>query len=140
MRQSKNWIGEKQGRLTVTDELARGRYSRRYLCQCECGEPVVVHAHGLASGTSSCGCLQRERAASSNRTHGESKTRLYSRWTSMLRRSRSTRECVEVVPEWFNWETFRRFIGDIPRGVQLRRVDSSKPFGPHNIAFVKVAT
>lgn len=58
----------------------------------------------------------------------------------MLRRSRSTRENVEVCPEWFNWEVFRRFIGgDIPRGVQLRRVDASKPFGPDNVVLRKVA-
>lgn len=57
--------GMKFGKLTVL-KLGRRSGSGRgsfWLCRCDCGRELEVHAHKLKSGhTKSCGCLQRESA------------------------------------------------------------------------------
>lgn len=57
-----NEIGNRYGRLTV---LSREGSSKKgyatWLCQCDCGEQVVVEGRLLRSGTTcSCGCLARD--------------------------------------------------------------------------------
>lgn len=140
LRKAKNWTGVSQGRLQIGDKLhERGKYGDRYVANCGCGNTTVVEANNLTAGTSSCGCAQRDASRAANQTHGQSNTRLYSRWTTMLRRSRNPRLKVEVIPAWYEWETFKADIGDVPDNTCLKRVDTSKPFGPDNIQIVKVA-
>lgn len=51
-------LGERYGRLVVKEQAER-RY--HYLCECDCGNTVVVSKYNLAAGTSkSCGCLRSE--------------------------------------------------------------------------------
>lgn len=54
-------VGEKFGRLTVT-ELDHKKKSRRYWkCQCDCGNTAVVQEGNLKNGiTKSCGCLRKD--------------------------------------------------------------------------------
>lgn len=59
--------GQKYGRLTVikrADDYIRsnGHHAARWLCKCNCGNYITVLGGNLrrASGTKSCGCLQRE--------------------------------------------------------------------------------
>lgn len=83
--QQKDISGRKFGRLTV---IARDGYisngTRRRLfawkCLCDCGKYARVPVRDLASGhTRSCGCYNRERTSTSNKTHGLSKTPAYAR-------------------------------------------------------------
>lgn len=55
--------GDRFGMLTVLERAEDGpRRQVRYLCQCDCGERVIVRALSLRCGdTKSCGCLRRER-------------------------------------------------------------------------------
>lgn len=60
-------VGKTFGRLTVVryagDENIGKDHNMRWVCECECGEIVIVPSHKLKSGhTRSCGCLQREKA------------------------------------------------------------------------------
>lgn len=61
------------------------------LCRCDCGNEKVILASSLLNhGTRSCGCLNREvakRLCLQNKTHGETKTRLYHVWQGMKRRT-----------------------------------------------------
>lgn len=140
MRKEKNWLWVKQGRLTIVGKLReRGRYGTKWLAGCSCdGRLVTIESAYLASGTSSCGCLQREAATTANTTHGDSKTRLYSRWTSWLRRARKPHSGVAVDLRWYQWERFKKDVGDVPPGVQLRRMDRSRPLGPDNCQLTKL--
>jgi len=59
------------GRLTVIKEdpvpyrAPSGKSTRRWVCLCDCGNQVTVLQNVLTSGHGkSCGCLQREKAAS----------------------------------------------------------------------------
>lgn len=64
----KNEIGNTYGYLTVIERAENTKEGRaRWLCQCRCGNTVVVLGKHLRSGnTKSCGCYQREQAAKSN--------------------------------------------------------------------------
>jgi hypothetical protein len=55
-----NEIGNKYGQLTVLQKAKNRRYgTAAWLCQCSCGNRVVVSGRELRSGdTKSCGCLK----------------------------------------------------------------------------------
>lgn len=63
---SKSLVGEKFGKLTVLEQAddyisPSGYHMSRWLCECECGNRVVVLRNSLKSGsTQSCGCIRKE--------------------------------------------------------------------------------
>ena len=88
-------IGKRYGRLVAIKEIDREhRRDRMFLCKCDCGNETKVSLSGLRSktrGTKSCGCLQKEKAASRLLKHGFNKRneethRLYGIWSSMKTR------------------------------------------------------
>jgi hypothetical protein len=89
-------VGKRFGRLVVlqydhTGLVGNVKLSAAFwLCQCDCGNKVVVQAGNLRGGsTQSCGCLQREKTIERNKngaTHGKSHDRIYRTWQSMLNR------------------------------------------------------
>jgi hypothetical protein len=73
VRRRRGLAGERFGRLTVAEEAEPGRDRqgkplRRWQCQCDCGAETVVFQSNLLKrqGTTSCGCLNRERTAGSD--------------------------------------------------------------------------
>lgn len=57
---SKDLVGQKFGKLFVTEELNERSTSGRklYRCMCDCGNEIVLHTNQLTTHhTSSCGCL-----------------------------------------------------------------------------------
>lgn len=78
VRNKEELIGRRFGRLLVEryagDEYIGKDNNSRYVCLCDCGNTVIVGAGKLKSGhTQSCGCLQRERAAETQRNKRRSK-------------------------------------------------------------------
>lgn len=60
-----NLKGKHFGRLKVIEEAEtleiKGKKRARWLCECECGNKIVVFATYLQTGdTQSCGCLKKE--------------------------------------------------------------------------------
>jgi len=52
-------IGQKFGRLTVTEFFQRKNGRDKYVCLCDCGKEAIVEARNLKGGyTKSCGCLR----------------------------------------------------------------------------------
>lgn len=85
----KDLIGERFGRLLVVENLGykRERHGTIWRCLCDCGNEVNVVGHALKKGaTVSCGCYARESQSKRAKTHGESKTRLYSIYRGMISR------------------------------------------------------
>lgn len=71
-------VGRKYGRLTVK-EIAESHGKARWLCECDCGNTVIVVGSNLKSGnTVSCGCYRL--------LHGLSKTPTYVSWQAMINR------------------------------------------------------
>ena len=80
--------GDKFGRLTVIKATDK-RLNRCvvYECLCDCGNTVYTTKTRLVKGfVKSCGCLQKERASESNKTHGLSHTKLFYIWQDMRKR------------------------------------------------------
>lgn len=151
-----NLEGRRFGRLLVlsrSDDVA-GR--TMWVCQCDCGNRVVVQSKNLRSGnTRSCGCLLQETRSRNGKmksTHGMSYTRLYEVWHGMKARCyRPTHPHYQnyggrgicVCPEWLNsFETFAEWA--ISHGYQehaqkgactLDRIDPDGNYEPSNCRF-----
>ena len=75
-------VGQKFGHFTVIEDSKSGHV----LCRCDCpkqSERMVVVGTLVAGKHNSCGC---SRAGKINVTHGETHTRLWKIWVSMLSR------------------------------------------------------
>ena len=68
--------GQCFGRLTAIKDMPRVPFRQTaWMCLCSCGkEAVVTLGHLRAGHTQSCGCLQSERTAASNRLRGRTAT------------------------------------------------------------------
>lgn len=112
-----------------------------WLCRCDCGTERAVLGADLRKGKSvSCGCLRNERAATMNRTHGQSGTRLHNIWSVMLSRTRDVGNPVyggrgiTVCPAWQKFETFRDWAleSGYRDDLTIDRVDNDKGYHPQN--------
>lgn len=75
-----DFSGFQNGRLTVLEKANRGRSWWR--CKCECGKELELPVWKFKENKS-CGCLEKENLSnlsSKTKTHGMTKTRLYSVW------------------------------------------------------------
>jgi len=78
-----NLIGQRFGRLLVVEfgGKVNGKYS--WLCVCDCGgHSKPLSASLLSGGTTSCGCLRRERSTTHGHTIG-GHTREYQIWANI---------------------------------------------------------
>jgi hypothetical protein len=125
-----------------------------YLCKCECGNTITTTANSLKSGhTKSCGCLQKERVA----THNKSRTRLYKVWMDMRSRCAYKKgrdfknygeRGITVCDEWCNdfmnfyeWAMANGYKENAPKGeCTLDRIDVNGDYCPKNCRFVSAKT
>ena len=142
-------VGDVFGRLEVVkvDGIA-------IRCQCRCGTTKIVikyHLTQTKNPTRSCGCLQRQRAAEAQRTHGMSRSRKtgkiapeYLLWTGMINRCENPNEPaypryggrgIKVHPEWrVSFEAFYRDMGPRPAPrATLDRIDNDGDYAPGNV-------
>lgn len=62
LKTSENLIGQRFGKLIVLDRVKIKDKSTTWLCQCDCGNKVIVRNDHLKDGsTKSCGCLNQEK-------------------------------------------------------------------------------
>ena len=135
--------GMRYGRLTVLEEAEPsytkgGALLRRWVCRCDCGNIITVHASNLTSGHSTqckeCGIKQ---SSSLRVKHGLRKSRLYRVWASMKSRcyckssssySRYGALGITVCDEWISKDGFEN------------RIDPLKGYSPENCRFVDAYT
>lgn len=142
-------IGQKFGRLTVLEELPERKHNTRvYRCKCDCGNIIDVRKDMLKNGnTKSCGCLQREAASvvgKNKRTHGKSKTRLYSIYHHIINRcyNKNTRNYqnwggrgIKICDAWLN--DFMNFYSwainnGYHEGLSIDRINVDGNYEPDN--------
>lgn len=140
--------GKTFGRLTV---VGRGQNNSRgnaqWICSCVCGGTAYPNTHSLRSGrTSSCGCLQRERASASakvtSKKHGLSKSPEWVSWHAMRARCKyaSSKDYtnyggrgISVCEAWESFDAFLNDMGNRPSpNHSLDRIDPDKGYEPDN--------
>ena len=147
--------GERFGRLIVVSRCRNGNNGQpRWHCRCDCGCFATVHGQSLRGGNAkSCGCLNRELLkAGRNRTHGASKSRLYSIWQTMKKRvfDKSRKDYqhyggrgIDVCDEWLDsFEAFRdwAYASGYSDDKSIDRADNEKGYSSHNCRWVDAIT
>ena len=138
--------GNRYGRLLVLERFGKtGDGKATWKCVCACGREVVVSGKDLRSGnTRSCGCLQKETAASRHTIHSISSTRLYKIWMQMKERCYNPNtpqykdwggRGITVCDDWLNnvqafygWAMNNGYADDL----SLDRIDNNKGYSPDN--------
>jgi hypothetical protein len=160
-------IGERFGRLVIESFHRKSTPHPRKptvqaaMVKCDCGNIKEVIVGNLLSGnTTSCGCYHREKVIASLikyprsgnklptftpwQTHGQSQTKLYRKWKSMVRRCESEvahnyrwygGRGVKVCPEWRNdfmaFHDWAHATG-YSDGLEIDRKDADGDYSPEN--------
>lgn len=153
-----NLVGKKFGMLTVisyhhAEHRVGSSYRHYWTCKCDCGNIVVRRSDGLKNKkvVVSCGCYREKilkqhnfKINNPNKTHGQSKTRLYKIYAKMKERCYDLNyperhlyggRGIKICDEWLaSFENFRAWA--LANGYQetlsIDRIDPNKNYEPSN--------
>lgn len=137
--------GDSFGRLTILGipfyiAGSTGQKAQHVVSECQCGTVVVTRVASLLNkSTTSCGCFIFD----CQKTHGQSKSRLYSTWANMLGRCRNQndqaflrygRRGITVCDEWLKFEAFQEWAmkNGYRQGLTIDRIDNDSGYCPEN--------
>ena len=136
--------GKKFGRLYVLGIASKGKHIR-WKCICDCGkEKEVLGCHLKSKKIVSCGCQSVERISILNKTHNESKTRLYKIWAGIKTRcfnkksnsfARYGGKGITMCQEWQkSYENFRNWAinNGYKDNLTIDRIDNNGNYEPSN--------
>jgi hypothetical protein len=118
-------------KLTVIKYIETRKKKTFWECLCACGSTAIIESYRIRSGlTKSCGCIPF-----SSFKHGGSGKRSYNSWKNMIARCTHPHTKnyiwygavgVKVCPEWLDYLTFEKDMGEPAEGETLDRID---PYG-----------
>ncbi len=132
----KDMVGQRCGLLAVRALAPSEGGKACWVCDCDCGNEVVLSGDVLRRGQYSCGCVRLGR-----RTHNMSETRVYRIWNGM--RSRCTNPNIPVYihyggrgitlcERWRKFENFLADMGEPPNGHSIERRNNDGNYEPDN--------
>lgn len=140
----KDITGSVFGALTVLNrEPNKKDGSAVWQCVCRCGEIRVIAGTGLRAGRhKSCGCQSPRFTSEKTKTHGMSKTRIYSIWGGMIERCSDNAKGnfrrlyydkgIRVCERWHKFENFLLDMGEPEPWQSIDRIDGTKGYEKNN--------
>lgn len=157
-----NDLTGKQFNRLIVDSFSHVNDKRRavFNCVCRCTPNKLIPVLGVhlqSKGVQSCGCLLREKASATakeylgkgeRKTHGKSKTLIYSRWAAIKQRCYNFNHDsyenyggrgIKMCPEWEeNFQAFYDYIGEPPSSdYSIERINRSEDYKPGNVKWSK---
>lgn len=143
--------GRRFTRLVVLEQAedfigTNGRHYPQWLCQCDCGsDPVIKRGDSLKNGhAKSCGCLHLEVSRSNFITHGDSYTKLYAVYRSIIDRCYNVNNKrfadyggrgIDVCDQWKNdYGVFKQWaiMSGYEEGLSIDRIDNDVGYNESN--------
>lgn len=145
-RFSRLFAGARFGRLTIVGKHSDSPRDGDYWdVICDCGTRTIKSGRNLLYyGTSSCGCLAKEKAAQLKKKHEKYKHPLYSHWNNMKTRCLNENRAqykdyggrgITICDEWLHdFESFYEWSikNGFHEGLSLDRIDVNGNYEPSN--------
>jgi hypothetical protein len=151
-RKIKDIVGRTFGRLTVLSFVELRNHRAIWACVCACGNNREVTGTDLRSGnTRSCGCLMREIAGSTNKSHGEASGDpakyggAYRSWRSLFGRCEQPKNRsypnyggrgIRICDRWRSFPAFLADMGERPAGHSIERKNVNVGYEPGNCVWL----